>query len=414
MRRLAWVFVLGLAAVPAVAFEKPLQPAGGVVPPVPPGGVVPGPGEPGPATNYVAPKRDGPVVELLDENIEPLFPLLINDGGGELGTITREDRDVFAGVEAARVTPMQKYRSNIPGWSYNIVEKPKNAGEFRFLRFAWKKIGGNGIMIQFHDPAKSWAFRYFSGQNVQGWQPATQIDAKLPNEWHVTTVDLFVQFGAINITGFALTPLDGAAGLFDHILLGRSVDDLDKFTSTALGKDKPAKALEGKERDALWADLFATDNKKSAPAFRAFLASAPDQVAYVREKLTGVAKDEKVADMQKLIATLDAEKFDDREAASDQLVKLGPQAVEAVRSALSAATNDEVRFRCRMILKKLGAAPGTSGPPSEAAKLSRVIRVLERAGNAEAKKLLTEIADGKLAPGAAPDAKTALARMTKP
>src|SRR5207249_1108806 len=139
--------------------------------------------------NYKAPKADGPVVELLDEGVEPLFPLLINDGGGEAGTVAREDRDVFAGVEAVRVTPMQKYRSRIPEWNFKIVEAPKNTGEFRFVRFAWKKVGGAGVMIQFHDPAKSWAFRFYAGRNVMGWEPAKAVSDKVPGEWEVVTRD---------------------------------------------------------------------------------------------------------------------------------------------------------------------------------------------------------------------------------
>src|SRR5262245_3791436 len=239
MGRLAWVFVLALAvAVPAVGFEKPLRRAPALIPPPQPefGGV-----QPQPAANYVAPKADGPVVELLDEGIEPLFAQLINDGGGEPGTITREDRDVFSGVEAARITPMQKYTTSLPGWTFRIVEKPTKAREFRYLRFAWKKIGGTGIMIQFHDPAKSWDTRVFAGQNVFGWQPAKSVAEKIPQDWEVVTVDLFKEFGARTITGIAFSPLDGTAALFDHIIMGRSIEDLDKKTDEALGKQKLAK-----------------------------------------------------------------------------------------------------------------------------------------------------------------------------
>ncbi|QJW92591.1 hypothetical protein [Frigoriglobus tundricola] len=57
--------------------------------------------------NYRAPKSDGPVTELLDEFIDPLLPVLNNDGSGQTGTVSREDRDAFAGVEAARVLPRQ-------------------------------------------------------------------------------------------------------------------------------------------------------------------------------------------------------------------------------------------------------------------------------------------------------------------
>jgi hypothetical protein len=104
-------------------------------------------------TPYVAPKADGPVVTLLDENPEPLFPLLTNPVGGEPGTVTLESQDAFSGVDAVRVTPLQKYQSNIPGWSFKVVEKPQ-AGEYRFVRFAWRKSGGCGVMIQLHDTDK--------------------------------------------------------------------------------------------------------------------------------------------------------------------------------------------------------------------------------------------------------------------
>src|SRR4029450_1385637 len=179
--------------------------------------------------------KDGPF-DLPHEGVIPLSPLPTNDGGGEPGTITREDRDVFAGVEAVRVTPVQEYRTNIPGWNFKVVEKPKlppgpkTPIEIRYLRFAWKKSGGQGIMIQFHDPVKSWAMRYFAGQNVVGWNPAVAVSAKLPVDWELVTRDLFKEHGEFTITGMALTAMYGETdfALFDHMLLGRRVEDLDR------------------------------------------------------------------------------------------------------------------------------------------------------------------------------------------
>jgi hypothetical protein len=84
MRRFAWVFMLApLAALPVIGFEKPLVPQIQFAQPVFPG--QPGTGD----ANYKPPKADGPVVELLDESVESLFPVLVNDGGGEPGTIIR-------------------------------------------------------------------------------------------------------------------------------------------------------------------------------------------------------------------------------------------------------------------------------------------------------------------------------------
>jgi hypothetical protein len=417
MRGLACAVLLGLvAAVPAVGRAKQLPPQPIAPPPPPgfPGGpIAPGGiGQPGGAVpNYVAPKADGPVVELLDEGLDPLFPQLMNDGGGEPGTVTREDRDVFAGVEAARVTPMQKYRSMLPGWNFKIVEKPTKAGEFRYLRFAWKKSGGGGIMIQFHDPARSWAFRYFAGRNVQGWQPAMSVSDKLPGEWEVVTRDLFKDWGAITLTGFALTPFDGTGGLFDHMLLGRTVEDLDKATAAALGKVKPEKALAGKERDAAWADLVGSDRVKAAAAQRQFLSTATDHTDYIGKKLAVSQKDKELGErIQRLVADLDNDKFDVRDAATDALVKIGAPAVEAVRVVAANGDNDELRYRGRLILKKLGA-DGT--PVSTAGKTARVVRVLERAGTKDARDLLTKMAAGEFGFDGAADAKAALARMPK-
>ena len=103
--------------------------------------------------------------------------------------------------------------------------------------------------MQFHDPAKSWGIRYYANQNVMGWQPALQVSEKLPGDWELVTRDLFKDYGTLTITGMALTPYDGAGGRFDHMLLGRTIEDLDKATAAALGKGKPAKPLAGKERE---------------------------------------------------------------------------------------------------------------------------------------------------------------------
>ena len=409
MHRLAcvWIVVALVAAVPAVRSEGKRPPVPIEQIELPLIEVAPLGGD----ANYKAPKAEGPVVELLDEGVDALFPVLINDGGGEAGAATREDRDVFAGVEAVRVTPMQKYRSTIPGWNFKIVETPKNAGEFRYLRFAWKKFGGSGLMIQFHDPVKTWAMRFHAGANVYNWAPSTQVNAKVPGEWEVHTRDLFKEYGAFTITGFALSPFDGTSALFDHMLLGRTTDDLDKATDAALGRVKPAKALAAPERDAHWENLMGTDRVKAATAQRALLASAPDHVAFIETQLAKTAVDkDQLAKVRKLIAELDSDAFEVRDAATDALVKLGAPAAEAVRAAMSAAPNDEIRYRARLILRKIDGGTTAVG---QAGRLVRVVRVLERANTAKARDLLVRVADGEYGFDIAPDAKAALARMPK-
>src|SRR5262249_20573457 len=130
-----------------------------------------------PTLQYVPPRPDGGAIELLDESLDPLFQQLNNDFTVNNGNVTREDRDVFSGIEAARVTGLHKFRTALPGWSFRIVENPRNYGEYRYMRFAWKKIGGTGIMIQLFTPqvpewntrfftAKGWDQRFFAGKNA--------------------------------------------------------------------------------------------------------------------------------------------------------------------------------------------------------------------------------------------------------
>lgn len=366
------------------------------------------PSAPGGA-KYKAPAADGPVVALLDEGVDALLPEFGRDGGA----IAREDRDVFAGVEAARVTPPWKGASGLPGWNFKIVEAPKKAGEFRYLRFAWKKVGGTGIMIQFYNPTKGdWTVRLHAGRNVHGMQPSKQVAAAPPGEWEVHTRDLFKEFGALTITGFTLAPLDGTSALFDHVLLGRTVADLDAATAAALGRSWPAKAMDKAERAAAWKDLMGSDRVKSAAAQRAFLASAPQQVAFIESQLAATTTDqEQQARVRKLIAELDADSFEVRDAATDALVEFGAPAVEAVRAALDAAPSDEVRYRARLILRKLG---GGNVPVDRTGRLARVVRVLERADTAQARDLLARLAAGGYGADIAPDAKAALARLKKP
>lgn len=100
----------------------------------------------------------------LVEDVAPEFlPLLGNDGGLDATKISRDFREIHSGVCSIRVTPHQRYSSRIPGWNYTIVEKPKE-GQYRYIRFAWKRVGGEGIMIQLHNTQGSWNQRYLAGK----------------------------------------------------------------------------------------------------------------------------------------------------------------------------------------------------------------------------------------------------------
>src|SRR5689334_3856812 len=100
------------------------------------------------------------VLCLLEDNAAERLPSLTNPGG-DPGNGEVEKEQVFSGATSVKITVLQRYCNFIPGWAHKIVDKPK-AGEYRYLRFAWKSDGLSGIMLQLHDD-KDWHIRYTSG-----------------------------------------------------------------------------------------------------------------------------------------------------------------------------------------------------------------------------------------------------------
>jgi hypothetical protein len=162
---------------------------------------------------------------------ESNFPALLYEGDGQAAL---ETVDRFSGSSALRVSGNQRFRTKMPSWGFKIREKPA-VGEFRYLRFAWKKRGGANILLQLNTngnwgPAKGAAgpsYRYEAGPGDNPFHAAAlRIDAHLPDDWVLVTRDLFADFGAFSLTGMAFTPGAGDFGLFDHIYLARTLDEL--------------------------------------------------------------------------------------------------------------------------------------------------------------------------------------------
>jgi hypothetical protein len=173
------------------------------------------------------PPAEPPLAVFEDD---PKFAEYLNEGGGQ---ITLLESDKFAGKAAVQITPDQRFNPALPGLGVKIRENP-GPGEYRYLRYAWKKKGGASICLQLnHDGAwgpqgdKPAKFRYHSGPGGECYSASLLIDQNLPGEWVVVTRDLFQDFGEFTFTGLALSAIDGEAALYDHIYLGRSPADFD-------------------------------------------------------------------------------------------------------------------------------------------------------------------------------------------
>ena len=95
--------------------------------------------------------------------------------------------------------------------------------------------------------------------------------------------------------------------------------------------------------------------------------------------------------VSELVGRLDAKEFRVREAASKGLADLGESAAIALRAALAAEPNAEVKGRIDALLDPF--APDK--PPAGATlRTLRAVAVLERIGSAEAVAVLKELAGG--------------------
>ncbi len=160
------------------------------------------------------------------------FIALLTEGGGK---VVPEARDKYSGELCLRVNGDQKFATKLPNLSVPVREHP-GPGEVRYIRFAWKKQGGNTICLQLGHDGKfgpggtgreGAKFRYHAGPGGECYGGSLVIDEKLPAKFEVVTRDLFADFGEFTLDGLAFSAVDGQAALFDHLYLGRSLADFD-------------------------------------------------------------------------------------------------------------------------------------------------------------------------------------------
>ncbi|MEQ9406462.1 MAG: c-type cytochrome [Fuerstiella sp.] len=153
---------------------------------------------------------------LLDEDDDVVNAL--QEGSGTVEFITG---DSHSGQRCLQVTPFQRHSPRIPGWKFRIRERP-GAGEYRYLRMAWKAPEAHGVLLELADsgnwpPAEKPLRRYHAGRNSTSWQ-SVEVDTTVPRDWVVVTRDLWQDFGDFTLTGMAPTALGGPVQ-FDRLEL---------------------------------------------------------------------------------------------------------------------------------------------------------------------------------------------------
>jgi RNA polymerase sigma factor (sigma-70 family) len=184
---------------------------------------------------------------------------------------------------------------------------------------------------------------------------------------------------------------DCTAVVWDVNSLGESKDD----------NPKPA-ALEELATD------LASGN--AGRAYRAVigLAAAPEQAVPVLEKALRPAAPPTEAQLRRLIATLDADTFAERERAMAELRRLGKAAEAALRQTLADKPSLELQQRVEGLLRQLEEP----GPTREFIRDVRAIETLERIGTPEAQRLLQKFVEAT-DPRLGREAKASLERLNR-
>jgi hypothetical protein len=329
------------------------------------------------------------VVELFEDDAETLIPLLTMGGigGGEDVRAAIETNDYFCGKAALRVSSAQRFNPDIKGWSFPIAQKPKE-GEYRYLRFAWKKLDTGPIMIQFcsRDP-QDWGHRYHAG-GAPPWT-AREVAAQSPAEWTILTCDLFKDFGAFTLGGIAFTPLHGGDGLYDHVLLGRTLADLDRATAATLLKTK-ARPLTDVRLQQLWVELGSPDELVSSSAVWSLVAGRREAIPFLVKSVKiperkGPPALVDAATVRPLINDLNHFRHLTRDAAAEELFRLGDGVLPHLRKAAD-ASDGEAKARLNRMLARWVARTGLDD-----VRLRRCATVLRLVDAPEARELLTKI-----------------------
>ncbi|OAI47711.1 hypothetical protein AYO44_09110 [Planctomycetaceae bacterium SCGC AG-212-F19] len=170
--------------------------------------------------------------------------------------------------------------------------------------------------------------------------------------------------------------------------------------------EKKANNLGPKDLDQLWSDL-ADDAAVAHQAVWTLVLAREPAVALLKERLRSTPGPDPKR-IPGLIADLDSDKFATRQAAAEDLLKIGAIAEEALFKALRDKPTVEVRKRIEELLVELRQRP--TAP--EQLRQARAVQVLELLGTTEARQVLQPLAEAAGESSLSRDAKAALKRLS--
>jgi hypothetical protein len=166
--------------------------------------------------------------------------------------------------------------------------------------------------------------------------------------------------------------------------------------------------LAAKDLVSLWEDLASADGLTAHRAIWKLVAGGKQSVRFLQQHLPPAARLE-AAELKRLLADLDADRFAVRQQAVEALAKLHDRARDGLEQVLSGKPTLELRKRVELLLKRL------DGPVTlkEVCRGLRALEVLEQIGTAEARQLLTALTKGLPQARVTQEAQASLKRLAR-
>jgi WD40 repeat protein len=170
----------------------------------------------------------------------------------------------------------------------------------------------------------------------------------------------------------------------------------------------PAESRDTAELDKLWDELSARDAGRGWRAANALIGTRDQAVGLLKDRLKP-APELDAKRVQKVLADLDADDPQVRDAASAELARVADRAEPLLREALDGKPSAEVRARLQRLLA--GISPLPTGPAQ--GRDDRALYVLEQINTEKAREHLERLAGGAAGARLTRDAKAALERLKR-